>query len=528
MSTENLKKAEKEAAKAKKKAEKAARKAEKMKEKARRKALADGVRAGDVEEPEVDPDTPDPLRPRTEEELKVELEDLKNLVQGELDDMREKAPDAEWDDIVKQALYEKQHGIKAEYHRPEMCAVCGEHEVKEGTEYCEECLEDMKHYPFEWWQFIIPVMAVFFLVFGIFFAGENWDIYKGTAEAQSLARQGKLMSALEAYGELNSQIADDTDTYGVQYRKNQVKILNQSGIQNFSVLDNYLDAYYDTDINKWYNRYAKESRDRIDEYEAAYTYFEEAISNSSDFDSLMEAYDEAIEGNDVNPAFENYYRYYACLIYNQDTDVQKKYIEAIRAAGKDYESMYLPLETEMALSEKDYDTALTLTDSLEKRNAEDTYTYVYRTVAYRMKGDMKAAAAAADAGLAIDGTASTLNYQRAILYLLEGDYTLATAYAEEAHANAATANNYVSACSIYSLILQQQIADKTDAIKKATKDETKEKLRSERTDLRSTLESLETEMEDYGYEVSPDVAEILDGHLTLEEVFLKGEGDFSW
>lgn len=528
MSTENLKQAEKEAAKAKKKAEKAARKAEKMKEKARRKALANGTLGkGAAEEPAAE-DAPDPLRPRTQEELNVELEDLRSMVQGEIDEMRKQAPEAGWDEIVEQALYEKKNGIKAEYHRPVMCDICGEHEVAEGSDYCEECLEDMKHYPFEWWQFIIPVMAVFFLVFGILLSHDGWSLYQGTAEAQHLARQGKLISALDKYGELNGQIADGSDTYGFQYRKNQVKLLNKVGIQQYGVLDNYLEAYYPTDLNKWYNRYAKKSADRIGEYETAYQYFEEAATGAEDFDSLIEAYDKAIKGKDVNPAFANYYRYYACLLFDRGIDAQKKYVAAIEAEGEEYESLYLPLETEIALTEKDYDTALSLCDRLEDLNAEDTYASVYRTVAYRMKGDLAAAADACDAGLKIDGTASTLNYQRAILFLLDGDLTLANAYAEEAHANAATANNYISSCSIYSLVLQEQIAAKTAAIKAAKDADTKTKLRDERTDLKSTLEALETEMDEYGYTVSPDVAKIVAGKKTVEQVFLKGEGDFAW
>lgn len=525
MSTDNLKQAEKEAARAQKKAEKAARKAEKMKAKARRKALLDGPAAADDALPE---DGPDPLRPRTQEELNAELEDLRDLLQGELDEMQEKAPDAEWDDFVKSAIYEKQHGIKPEYHRPVLCPVCGEHEVAEEGDYCDECLEDMKHYPFEWWQFIIPVMAVFFLVFGILLAHDNISLFHGTAQAQGLVREGKLMSALDKYGELNGQIAEGSDTYGFQYRKNQVKLINKIGIQEFGVLDNYLEAYYPDDLNKWYNRYAKQSKDRIDEYEAAYQCFETAAGEAKDFDALLKAFDKAMEGKDINPAFANYYRYYATLLYDQGIDTQKKYVEAIKAEGEEYASLYLPLETEMALSEKDYDKALSLCDTLEDRNAEDVYANVYRTVAYRMKGDLKAAASACDAGLKIDGTASTLNYQRAILYLLDGDLTLASAYAEEAHTNAATANNYVSACSIYSLILQEQIDDKTAAIKAAKADDVKTKLRSERADLKSTLEALQTEMAEYGYDVSPDVKKIVDGKKSVEEVFLKGAGDFAW
>ena len=63
---------------------------------------------------------------------------------------------------------------------------------------------------------------------------------------------------------------------------------------------------------------------------------------------------------------------------------------------------------------------------------------------------------------------------------------------------------------------------------KNAKGETREKLKSERADLRSSLEALETEMDEYGYAVSPDVAKIIAGKKTLDEVFLKGEGDFAW
>lgn len=63
MSTDNLKQAEKEAAKAKKKAEKAARKAEKMKDKARRKALKDGTLKAALDEAPADPNAPDPCVP---------------------------------------------------------------------------------------------------------------------------------------------------------------------------------------------------------------------------------------------------------------------------------------------------------------------------------------------------------------------------------------------------------------------------------------------------------------------------------
>ncbi|MEF2940588.1 MAG: hypothetical protein U0O13_03210, partial [Oscillospiraceae bacterium] len=50
-------------------------------------------------------------------------------------------------------------------------------------------------------------------------------------------------------------------------------------------------------------------------------------------------------------------------------------------------------------------------------------------------------------------------------------------------------------------------------------------------DLAEEMRSLgmtEIEMDEYGYAVSPDVAKIIAGKKTLDEVFLKGEGDFAW
>lgn len=524
-------KEEKQALKEQKRLEKEARKAEKAAEKARRKALKDGTLK--AEEPDVDPDAPDPLRPRTEEELATELEDLKNMVQGELDKMKEEAPDADWKDFVDAALYEKKNGIKPDYHRPEKCEICGENDAVEGEKYCEQCLDDMKHYPFEWWQFIIPIMAVFFLVFGILLGHQSWSLYQGTASAQSLARQGKLSSALDAYGTLNGTIEDEGGDYGVQYRKNQVKILNKTGVQNFGLLSNYLESYYPTDLNKWYNSYARKAQANIDDYQKAYEYLEEAAQNAEsqdDYKAVLKSYNETLKDKDVNTAYANFFRYDLALMYDQSYEEQKKYVDAIAAEGKEYESLYLPLQTEIALGEKEYATALDLADQMEAINKEDIYVYVFRSVAYRMQGELGLAADAADAGLKIDGSASTLNYQRAILFLLEGDLTLASAYAEEAHTNAATAGNYISACSLYSLILQEQIAEKNEAIKSATGD-AKDKLKSEKADLKSTYDSLMSEFDEYGaaygYEISPDVNKILKGKKTVEEVFLKGTGDFS-
>ena len=61
---------------------------------------------------DVNPDGDDkiPLDPESgldPEQLETELNDLKDLVQGEIDKMLDENPDAEWTDIVKEAKEDK-------------------------------------------------------------------------------------------------------------------------------------------------------------------------------------------------------------------------------------------------------------------------------------------------------------------------------------------------------------------------------------------------------------------------------------
>lgn len=526
----------KAARKAEKEEKKAARKAEKEKEKAARKAKKNGSEqpegasaedaandAAPDTEPEGNPgkktDGPDPFLPKSEEELNKELDGLKDTVQGEIDKMMEDHPDTDWNTIVAAAAEEKRT-VKQDRVREDapLCEVCGKKPAEPDSIYCADCLENMKHYPFSWWQFIVPVVAVMFAALAIVMTINGWSLFSGTANAQKLARQDKLFSALTKYSSLNTSIEESSGDYGAKYLKNQVKIYNKIGIQEYSDLQTFLETYYTgTAINKPWNHYAKKANDDLTSYSDCYTYFSTAASSATSYSTLITAFNKEIKGKDVNAAYANYYRYYACLMYNQDIKTQKKYVNAIAAEGKKYAGLYEPLYAEIALNNKDYDGALVYAGSILERNAEDPYGYVYRGIAYRMQGNLVKAAKALNDGLHTNSKSAILNYQMGVICLINGQEKLAESYANTAASNATTENTYLSACSLEALTAELRAR----AYKKAGDTDSYDSEHTIYTNIKSQLE-------ENSYTLSDDVASILAGDKTIEQVFTEGTGDFTW
>ncbi|MBQ1451373.1 MAG: hypothetical protein IIZ22_01770, partial [Clostridia bacterium] len=117
--------------------------------------------------------------------------------------------------------------------------------------------------------------------------------------------------------------------------------------------------------------------------------------------------------------------------------------------------------------------------------------------------DLVKAAKACNDGLAVTPANSLLNYQMGIISLLQGKQKEAFSFASTAYEQADTANAYVSAASLYSLCAQ--LLGETEV-----------------------NESIIMETSQYGYPISDQVQKIIDGDLTIEDVFLKGKGDFAW
>lgn len=450
----------------------------------------------------------------TAEELNSELDELCSVFQGEIDKMMDENPDAEWDDFVKAADYEKKNGIKPN----KKCEICGEWKAPAGEQYCPDCVDKMKHFPFEWWQFLAPVFAVVIAVIAFITARGMWPVYREAAQAEKYARERKLVSAIESYNVVDSELLQINGKVGNRLLRNQIKVYDKMGVQSYMDLKSFLNAFYTrSSMEKPGNGIVRSAAKRVDEYAKCYTAFQEALEKSGDFESLMKNYSALQVKEGLNNAYYNYYCYYACLMFEQGPEQQEKYLSNIKAEGKEYESLYLPLMAEQSLNAGKYDKTIGYCNDMLARNKQDMYAFAYKSVAYRMKGDLTKAMKAAKDGLKTDAYSVTLNYQMAIISMLEGQMRLAETYAETSFAASIANGGSPNSASLYALVAGIRARD----YKIAGNDEGyKKEIAIYNEILKSASES--------GIKISKQVEEIINGEKTVRDVFMKGKGDFAW
>ncbi len=443
-----------------------------------------------------------PLDPETgldPQKLEEELEGLKDLVQDEIDKMMESNPDAEWTDIVKAAKEEKDNRHN---HTGKLCECCGENYVDDDGVYCEDCLETMKHYPFEWWKLIIPALTVVLVVLSFSFFAISWPVYSETAAAQKLVAEGKLSSALEAYDKINAEIKVTDENYGDKYLLNQVKIYETIGIDEYESLSKFIDKYYvGNEINKRWNAPVRQARDTINSYQKLYEIFETAMSSSSDYKSFEKNFDDLAGSYDE--AFVYYYKYVAASSFGEKTALKMELLNKIKEESPESKTLYLPLMAESALAEGKYDEMISIANELAEINCESPYSWWYKIVAYRLQGNIPKASNACNEALEINPDNAIINYQMAVICLLQGKTETATTYASTAYENATTLNSFLSSASLYSLCSQLKGDEET-------------------------VKSINEEVDSYGYDISEDVAAVIDGSKKIEDIFMKGTGDFEW
>ena len=450
-----------------------------------------------------------PLDPETgldPEKLHEELEGLKDLVQGEIDKMMDENPDSDWKEIVQEAKEEK---LAAKLHKNDkLCEVCEERPVGENGVYCDECLEGMKHYPFKWWQFIIPIIMVIFLFLAGLLFSFSYSVFSQTVEAQSLAKQGKLISALKEYDNINAEIRVTDDTFGYKYLANQAKIYETMGIEVYEDFNKFVDDFYtDTQLGYKRNAYTKKVKDDMDLYIELFDSFEKAMNSSDNYKDFIKNFEKDINLSDEVSAtykgFANYYKYIASLSFDSSSKVQKSNIDEIKKEAPELKSLYLPLYAEWAVNNAHYKEAIKYAGQIEEYNSESSLVALYKTIAYRMQGNLPKASNACLKGIDYSPSDPALNYQMAIISLCQGQMKTALHYAEVANSSANTQNMFVTSTSLYALCAG--LNNDTETYNKLIK-----------------------EAEEMQVPISKDVADIISGDQTIENVFMKGKGDLKW
>ncbi len=482
-------------------------------------------------------ETPDPFRPRTEEEITEELEDLRSKFQSEIDDMLAAHPDRDWNDIVKEAAMKKRN--KAANIEEETTAVTETAEAAQTEEVIADTAapeteggenavavktEDPKK--FTWWSFLIPIIAVLFLAFAVLFTVQGWSVYSGTAVAQKRAMNHRPLSAITKYQEVNNLIDTSNGSlqYGTKYRKNQVKLYQELGPNYISYLNSFVSTHYSAkELKSPLNRYAKKQQQVYNDYAKLAEVYQNAMVSAAGnittndqkslnkiYKNFIKEYDKQVADKEYDETYVEFFRWYASLLTSQSTDVQRSHLENIKKTGA--KSLYYSLLTENYLSTKEWQNAIDTAEKSIKNNKEDEYAYAYKAYGQRMLNDLEGAEDTLNEGLKINSNSSSMNYQMAVISILNGQYKLAEDYA----LTAATYNTDEETVNLYALAvgLRAQEYQKKGDTKKYE-------------DSMENYKSLESLLANNDASISPDVRKILDGSKTPAQVFLKGTGNIA-
>ena len=180
----------------------------------------------------------------------------------------------------------------------------------------------------------------------------------------------------------------------------------------------------------------------------------------------------------------------------QESSVRIQFLESVQKENESYSWIYLPAMATEYLEAKNYDKVVELCDQMRAQNVEDASAYGTEASVYRLQKEYDKAISTAEKGIALDDTSSEPYRQKAIVELLQGDKKAALANAQTAFD---LSLNYATSYTLAVCYLANGNQDGYE-------------------EVISTLEY-------YGVEMGQKVLDYKAGKLTVEDIFLNGEGD---
>ena len=188
----------------------------------------------------------------------------------------------------------------------------------------------------------------------------------------------------------------------------------------------------------------------------------------------------------------------------KDTKVQHGYLAEVAEIAPDYGWLYLTPLTEMNVLLGNYEEALKGCDALEAANADDLYGEYYRAQAYRRQGNYTEALEKCEDMIADYDNSQFYYafYEAAITAFLMGDYDKALEYSEACYGGG-TSGVYLNEQTVnFHALVCKKLGDEDG--------------------YNAVVEFLKS----YEMEISPTVAQYLNGEVTAEEIFNEREVAF--
>lgn len=455
--------------------------------------------------------------------LNDELEKLAQTFKAEL----QKAQSMTEEELIKKGIitpeYEDEEGAIPD---DELCTCCGEKRKDksrgENYEYCKDCREAMKNYPFGSLNIISLIVTVVLAVLSVYSFSLDFVPYNTVKEANGYLKQDRLDSAMSAYDGAISAFEDKEITAKWLYLKTSKILFDTmpSGVNSMTDIVTRLDKALSVAELKMpiYGEYANLREESLVLYGTMQNFYK-IVENEEyvDFENLSdEQYKQAMteigslidteiavvskDGKTTKmvPANEGIVRF-CQYMYAYSAG---KYADSYQYMNKVYETepSYLWLYAyELGVVELqggEYEKAELYADALLQTNIESSDGYALKSSIARMTGKSDEAIKMADDGLKYNTNSTELKRLKVMAYVTQGEYEKAKEISDEVIANGSYGLFHMTA-----IVVENELGN-DDKVK-------------------SYIE----EMEKYEVDLTDRLQEYLDGKITAKQLFTEGTGD---
>ncbi len=402
-----------------------------------------------------------------EDALVKELEEIRDMFQEALDNPADEQAENELIQELEEIEDEDTEHFEEKGELP-LCECCGEQPVSlnygEGYAYCESCRELMKRYPLRIGG-VISILAMI-VVFGltVFFGMDSMENAIVVLEAQSTAKQGKMMSTVQTLYSFTSGKEIDS--------KKSTDLLIDGFIRTGYVNNakETIEKYYTEDeLSRPWNKKYKRIVEFVDSFlatrDGVQGIVEDAFSGKdfdcdkliAELDKAKESYVDEEKGIKYNSAIIEYYKYELLRLSGADLEKQLEVLKGIEAEDRDGLAgwIYSASICEVAGKMGNEELAREYFEKMLRNNSEDMKAYTARALYYRYldvpDGDAIIKLCEQAANNAYSGDSSY--YPSLVIgYLIKGEGALAfdtmTEYMNSNYYNVPNCNLY-ALCALY-------------------------------------------------------------------------------
>lgn len=450
----------------------------------------------------------------SDDALKTELEELRDLFQQELDAASESAED---EDFIQQLCdVDANEEEEASEEDAKICECCEECAVSkdygEDYPYCDACREAMKRYPLRASGFFMAIAMVVAFFCCAYVSLDYMTPMTTVSEGSTYYSEGKLTSAM--YTHYNYISSASQDTVSMRAVRELIDCFDKTGYS--SEVGGLIERYYSETALKmpWNKKYAdllEHTKVLEETYYAVNGEVEDALNGAkfdydeyiAKLDALKEVNPKELGESDVteqyNEVFIEYYKYILMSLSGKDVKTQLEQLAYIDSIDKNnMQWAYLSNYCAVAARSGDLELTTSLYNRLLEINKEDPNAYTALASFYRFEKDvdkmLEICAEAEKNGYSED---KSYQMQRAIAYALKGEGSVAL---EEMTTYMNSSQLTVQSCNLYALLA----------------------LYNGNNDI---YEEMKATLENAGYELSEIVTEYKNGNLTIEEALTDKRGD---